>query len=161
MVRLSPHQERFTPALLEQPGARPRRRGSQAFFIIAPFPLQIKETPPLSNYDVIDQEIIRRDYNTLSALVVHHQRTTHTPPARARAVQMLLRGIIEWITDNPTLGALIIEDIARMIERCNDVEEIRDLAVQIRNMMMEFEPDASRAALTEDEAQVLRQMDKL
>jgi hypothetical protein len=111
--------------------------------------------------DKIDREIIRRDYSTINTLIEHHQRTTHTPPARARAVQMLLRGILEWITDEPTITALIIEDIARMIEDCGDVEELRYLSVEIRNLMMDFEPDAGHVALTEDEARLLRQMDFL
>lgn len=78
-----------------------------------------------------------------------------TPSARPAAVATVLRGIVDWLTDEPTLEAQIVEDVARMIERCDDGEELRDLAVQIRQLMFSFEPDAGRVAMTELEARVL------
>jgi len=74
------------------------------------------------------------------------------PPAIAR----ILRGILDWLEDRPTLEASIVEDVARMIERCEDGEELRDLSVQIRELMFRYTPDRSRVALTESEAQLLR-----
>lgn len=53
---------------------------------------------------------------------------------------------------------LIVEDVARMIAKCQTDEELRDLSVQIRKLMFEFDPDASRVALTMDEAMVLHAM---
>ena len=79
----------------------------------------------------------------------------HTPEEQVQAVTVLLKGIVDWLTDEPTLAASIIEDVARMIARCEDGEELRDLSVQIRQLMFRFKPDASRVALTADEARVL------
>lgn len=74
------------------------------------------------------------------------------PPAIAR----ILKGILDWLDDKPTLEACIVEDVARMIELCKDREELRDLSVQIRELMFRYTPDRSRVALTEAEAQLLR-----
>jgi len=106
----------------------------------------------------IDQKIAKRETVTLRALIENHARKVHTPPEQVEAVQALQRGIAEWITDEPTLLALIIEDVARMIAQCQDGEELRDLSVQIRDLMLDYQPDASRVALTEDELAVLNQL---
>ena len=94
----------------------------------------------------------------LNALIENHNRRVHTPRARMAAVQTLQQGITEWITGEHTIASLIIEDVARMIEQCQDGEELRDLSVQVRDLMLNYQPDASRVALTEDELAVLNQL---
>jgi len=84
----------------------------------------------------------------------NHTRT-YTPPQRPPAVATILKGILDWLDNEPTIQAAIVEDMARMIERCHDGEELRDLSVQIRDLMLNFEPDASRVALTPAEACIL------
>jgi len=84
----------------------------------------------------------------------NHTRT-YTPPQRPPAVATILKGILDWLDDEATIQAAIVEDLARMIERCRDGEELRDLSVQIRNLMLTFEPDPGRVALTPAEACIL------
>ena len=79
----------------------------------------------------------------------------HTPSKRPQAVARILKGVVDWLTDEPTLEAGIVEDLARMIERCEDQEELRDLAVEVRAMMFSYEPDRGRVAMTELGARVL------
>jgi hypothetical protein len=79
----------------------------------------------------------------------------YTPPGRSAAMATILEGIVHWLTDEPTIEAGIVEDLARMIEQCGDREELRDLSVQLREMALGFEPDASRVALTADEVRLL------
>jgi hypothetical protein len=108
--------------------------------------------------DVVAREIANQDLGTL---IEEHRREVHTPEGRVQAVKLLLRGIVDWISDEPTIAALIVEDVARMVALCEDSEDLRDLSVQIRDLMFEFEPDASRVALTEEEAGVLHTLEKL
>jgi len=84
----------------------------------------------------------------------NHTRT-YTPPQRPPAVATILKGILDWLDDEPTVQALIVEDLARMIERCRDGEELRDLSLQIHDLMRTYEPDPGRVALTPAEACVL------
>ena len=84
----------------------------------------------------------------------------YTPPERPKAVVTILKGIADWLTDEPTIEALIVEDLARAIEKCSDREELRDLSVQVRAMAFSFQPDASRVALTPAEAQLLNTLDR-
>jgi len=70
-------------------------------------------------------------------------------------VKVLLKGIVDLAAERCTIQALIIEDLCRMIERCEGSEELLDLSVQVRDLMFHYRPDASRVALTEDEARVL------
>lgn len=79
----------------------------------------------------------------------------YTPPGRPKAMARLLKGIIDWLADEPTVAASIVESVAGMIEKCEDGEELRDLSVQIRQLMFSYEPDASRVAMTETEMRVL------
>ena len=62
----------------------------------------------------------------------------YTPPERPKAVVTILKGIADWLTDEPTIEALIVEDLARAIEKCSDREELRDLSVQARAMAFSF-----------------------
>jgi hypothetical protein len=109
----------------------------------------------------IDRQIAKRELVTLGALIEHHGRDVYTPDDQVQAVRAILRGVMDWITDEPTIEALIVEDVARMIARCDDREELRDLSVQIRDLMFDFEPDASRVALTEDEAMILTKIGRM
>jgi len=74
---------------------------------------------------------------------------------RERALMTIVKGVVDLCTGRCTVAGSIVEDLARMIERCQDGEELRDLSVQVRDLMFHFTPDASRVALTENEARVL------
>ena len=80
------------------------------------------------------------------------------PAGRPKAVTTILQGIVGWLEDRPTISAGIVEDLARAIEKCKDPEELRDLSVQLRKWVLAYDPDASRVALTENEALVLGRM---
>ena len=105
----------------------------------------------------VDEVISQNAARLLMACIAERPQhiECHTPERRPAAVASILRGILDWITDECTLEAGIVEDVARMIERCQDREELRDLSVQIRALMWGFRPDAGRVAMTEDEARVL------
>ena len=81
--------------------------------------------------------------------------------ARMEALAKVLRGIVDVITGECTIEGGIVEDVCRMIERCQDREELRDLSVQVRDLNFRFEPDAGRVAMTEDEARVLRLLERV
>jgi hypothetical protein len=81
---------------------------------------------------------------------------TWTPDTRPAAVAYILRGILDWLADKPTLAACIVEDIARAIEECgDDTEAIRHLSVVTRDLGMNFTPQPWKVALTEEEAELL------
>ena len=76
------------------------------------------------------------------------------------AMALILEGIADWLMDECTVRAGIVEEVARMVEKCRDGEELRDLSVQLRDMAFGFEPDASRVAMTADEAMVFHLLEK-
>lgn len=79
-----------------------------------------------------------------------------TSPGAPRAVLHLLRGIIDWLTDAPTIEGGMVEDLARAIEKCGDDREaLRDLSVQVRNLALFYQPRPERVAPTEFEAHLL------
>jgi len=82
-----------------------------------------------------------------------------TSPERCAAVAVILKGIVDWLTDQCTIQAGIVEDLARAIGKCNDSEELRDLSVRVREMAIRYEPDAGRVAMTELELRVLNLLD--
>ena len=82
----------------------------------------------------------------------------YTPPARPAAMARIVKGIMDWLTDEPTIEAGMVEELARAIEKCEDREEVRDLSVQLRDFALRYRPNAARVALTEDEARVLQTM---
>jgi hypothetical protein len=75
----------FAPALRKQPGARPRRRGSQAIFIIPLSPPQIKEVPLLSNWRIPRQNIV-------STTVLLARRGTHIEEAAEHLARLHYQG---------------------------------------------------------------------
>ena len=83
----------------------------------------------------------------------------YTPPGRPTAMATILKGIIDWLGDEPTIAASIVDDVAAMIAMCADGEELRDLSVQIRQLRFSYQPDAGRVAMTESEALVLHSLE--
>ena len=85
-----------------------------------------------------------------------------TSPGVPRAVLHVLRGIIDWLTDEPTIEGGMIEDLARAIEKCGDDREaLRDLSVQVRNLALFYQPRPDRVAPTMLEAQLLHVLEEL
>lgn len=85
-----------------------------------------------------------------------------TPAGAPAAVVKLLKGIVEWVTDEPTLEGGIVEDLARAIEKCGeDREALRDLSVELRAFALRYEPRPERVAVTEQEAVVLWAIDAM
>jgi hypothetical protein len=85
----------------------------------------------------------------------------YTPPTRPQAMATILKGIVDWLTDEPTIEAGTVEDLARAIEKCGDREELRDLSVQVRNLALSYRPDAGRVAMNPLEARVLKLMESV
>lgn len=95
-------------------------------------------------------------------LAITHRETMvsiYTPPERPKSIAIILKGIVDWLTDEPTVAAGIIEDLARAIEKCDDQEDLRDLSIYMRENMFSYRP-AGRAALTPTEAKILRVIDQ-
>jgi hypothetical protein len=94
----------------------------------------------------------------LEAIVARTARPIQTKPP---AVATLAKGIVNWVNDNPTTEALIVEDLGRMIERCGTRGELADLALQIRMLAFTFRPDGSRTDPSQITARVLEVIDSI
>jgi len=58
-----------------------------------------------------------------------------TTLATRPAVATILKGILDWLDDEPTVPAAIVDDLAKMVERC------RDLSARVRDLRLTFEGD--------------------
>jgi len=99
--------------------------------------------------------VYERDQRTQMAILLTALLEQHP------GVKVLLKGIVDLAAARCTIQGLIVEDLCRMIERCQDGEELRDLSVQVRDLMFSYRPDASRVALTENEARVLHLLESV
>jgi len=55
------------------------------------------------------------------------------------AVATILKGVLDWLDDEPSVQAAIVDDLAKMVEHCHDGKELRDLSGQIRDLRRTFE----------------------
>jgi len=106
----------------------------------------------------------RTTLNTLMQRILNRAQAvrSYTPPTRPQAVIKLLKGLVEWLTDEPTIECGIVEDLARAMELCGDDREaLRDFSVQLRNFALRYEPRPERVAMTEAELRLLHVLEEV